>query len=209
MTIPTLPQQIVDLLNKSPGMTDREITSALRSAASPQQPINIAARALAQKGILIRKVREDGLIGNYPSGHSIPPPKAAPVARNVEGRNHLSEDQVKEFLRAWLEMDGWLTEVAWGRARGIDIDARRGSERWVIEVKGVGSRPEMRVNYFIGMLGETLQRMKDPSAKYSIAMPDLPQFRGLWSRLPALAKVRTTISALFVSAEGFVEEVRV
>lgn len=64
----------------------------------------------------------------------------------------------------------------------------------------------MRVNYFLGILGETLQRMADEEAKYSIALPDVPQFRGLWSRLPELAKSRTTITALFVSPEGVVRE---
>jgi hypothetical protein len=37
---------------------------------------------------------------------------------------------------------------------------------------------------------------------------DLKQFRSLWSRLPALAKERTTISALVVKTSGEVEEVR-
>ena len=65
----------------------------------------------------------------------------------------------------------------------------------------------MRVNYFISMLGETLQRMDDPDAKYSIAVPDVQQFRKLWGRLPQLAKQRTGISVLFVSRDGSVEEV--
>jgi len=43
--------------------------------------------------------------------------------------------------------------------------------------------------------------------RYSIALPDLPQFRGLWSRLPSLAKSRTQITALFVKASGEVDEV--
>jgi hypothetical protein len=37
----------------------------------------------------------------------------------------------------------------------------------------------MRVNYLIGMLGETLQRMRLPEARYWIAMPDVVQFRSL------------------------------
>lgn len=65
----------------------------------------------------------------------------------------------------------------------------------------------MRVNYFLGVLGELLQRMSDPEAKYSIALPDLPQFRRLWDRLPAQAKGRTGISALFVNDSGRIEEV--
>ena len=101
----------------------------------------------------------------------------------------------------------WSTEIAWGKARGVAIVAQRDGVRWIIEVKGRGSRPQMRVSYFIGMLGELLQRMSDPDAKYSIAFPDMPQFRGLWSRLPALAKSRTTITALFVDEAGTVAEI--
>jgi hypothetical protein len=46
--------------------------------------------------------------------------------------------------------------------------------------------------------------MADPSAHYFIALPNLPQFQKLWSRLPALAKNRTGIGALFVDADGTV-----
>ena len=89
----------------------------------------------------------------------------------------------------------------------MDVVANRGRKRWVIEVKGIGSRSAMRVNYFIGILGETLQRMEDPTARYSIALPDISQFRGLWERLPYLAKKRTGITALFVDAQGNVREI--
>ena len=34
----------------------------------------------------------------------------------------------------------------------------------------------------------------------------MPQFRGLWERLPALAKKRTGISALFVDVDDVVRE---
>jgi hypothetical protein len=60
----------------------------------------------------------------------------------------------------------------------------------------------MRVNYFLAILGETLQRMDDPRAKYSIALPDVQQFRTLWQRFPHTAKERTEITALFVSEDG-------
>ena len=106
-----------------------------------------------------------------------------------------------------MKKDGWDPAVAWGNTRGIDIDARRHFERWIIEVKGPGSRQPMRVNYFISVLGETLQRMDDDCANYSIALPDLPQYRGLWERFPDLAKFRTKISAIFVSNDGTIEVV--
>jgi len=52
------------------------------------------------------------------------------------------------------------------------------------------------VNYFLAVFGETLQRMDDPKARYSIALPDMAQYRGLWERLPGLAKKRTGITLL-------------
>jgi len=145
-------------------------------------------------------------------GHqaSVSPDKS--VQRNIQisEKNHdleaLSEDEIKQVLDRWLSSKGWETNVAWGHARGIDIEAMRGSQRWIIEVKGPGSRQPMRVNYFIGILGETLQRMDDPKAKYSIALPDLVQYRGLWGRLPVLAKKRTKISILFVAVDGGIDE---
>jgi hypothetical protein len=40
------------------------------------------------------------------------------------------------------------------------------SARWVIEAKGGGSLNPMRVNYFLAVLGELLQRMSDPCARH-------------------------------------------
>ena len=171
------------------------------------QNIFIAARGLAKKGRIIRRRREDGLIGNYLSG--VAPAPVQEVRKNAATASgeDLSEDRLKHHLRAWFRSNGWEAEIAWGHERGIDIKAVREKETWVVEVKGIGSRPEMRVNYFIGILGETLQRMNDPASKYSIALPDVQQFRRLWDRLPLLAKQRTKITALFVDADGQVVEV--
>lgn len=58
-----LPEQIVELLKNSPGLTDRKITKRLRSSSDAQQPVNSAARRLAQNEIVLRKPRHDGLIG--------------------------------------------------------------------------------------------------------------------------------------------------
>ena len=121
--------------------------------------------------------------------------------------NELQEDDIKHILASYLHHRGWKTQLAMGRIHGIDIDAYKGNERWIIEVKGCGSRNAMRVNYFLAILGETLQRMADPNAKYSIALPDLKQYRDLWNKLPRLAKERTGISVLFVNGNHEIEEV--
>jgi hypothetical protein len=119
----------------------------------------------------------------------------------------LSEDAVKTHVKIWLENLGWQAEVAWGRSHGVDILASRGSDNWFIEAKGGGSLQPMRVNYFLMVLGEMLQHMHDPYARYSIALPDMRQFRGLWERLPWLAKSRLGITALFIGPNGEIEEV--
>jgi hypothetical protein len=202
----SLPDRILALLSETPGLTDRQIANQLLGTSAAQQPVNIAARGLTKKGRLVRRRREDGLIGNYLNAAEPPAPEM-PRKLSASSGDDLSEDRLKHHLRDWLRSNGWEAHVAWGHERGIDITATRKSEKWIIEVKGIGSRPEMRVNYFIGILGETLQRMNDSEAKYSISLPDVPQFRRLWDRLPRLAKQRTQISALFVSANGIVTEV--
>lgn len=196
----TLEHEIRLYVADNPGLSDRELTDALRGQSSPQQPLNIACRSLEKKGFIARRKRHDGRIGNYPTG-AVPDPTPDPAGVDAP-TDKLTEDELKRALKAWLESDGWDVAVAWGGAHGVDIAARRNKELWLIEVKGRGSRPPMRVNYFLAILGETLQRMSEPQAKYSIALPDLPQFRRLWGRLPALAKERTHISALFVSETG-------
>jgi hypothetical protein len=203
----SLPERIMLLVGKTPGLTDRQVTTNLLGASAAQQSVNIAARGLVRKGRLVRKRRDDGLIGNFlVEAVATQAPLEAKVRVTLPNED-LSEDRLKHHLREWLRSNSWEAEIAWGHERGIDIRAFRDGKRWIIEVKGVGSRPEMRVNYFIGILGETLQRMDDPASKYSISLPDVPQFRRLWSRLPRLAKKRTEISALFVSATGQVTEV--
>ena len=202
-----LRERILLALEQYPGVTDRELTDQILGRDVGQQAVNQAARALADAGRLVRRHRSDGKLGNYPTAaHSAAqsgdaePPAEIDIAWP-------SEDVVKRQLQAWLEAAGWQVEVRWGRGHGVDVDASRGSERWRIEVKGGGSLDPMRVNYFLAVLGELLQRMDDPTARYSIALPDIKQFRGLWSRLPTLAKKRTHITALFVAASGDVVEV--
>lgn len=192
-------------IQRSPGLSDRELTNILCGTDKHPSQVNQEARLLEGAKRIVRRYRVDRVIGNYPEGAvaEVAQPVRPEVVRTPE---RLSEDEIKEALDEWLRSDGWVTRIAWQKARGIDIEATRNGKRWLIEAKGLGSRQPMRVNYFLAILGETLQRMADAEAKYSIALPDVPQFRGLWSRLPELAKSRTGITALFVSSAGVVSE---
>ncbi|MCR9130422.1 MAG: MarR family transcriptional regulator [Alphaproteobacteria bacterium] len=194
--------QIIDALRAKDGQTDRELTDRLKSRADHPSQANQYCRRMASAGAIKRlSDPASGTIRNWIGDAPIVTQRAEPIPTSDES-DGLSEDEVKAAIKTWLENDGWTVEVAWGRERGVDIIAQRGQERWLIEAKGCGSRQAMRVNYFIAMLGELLQRMDDPDARYSIALPDMKQFRGLWDRLPELAKQRVQVTALFVGPDG-------
>ena len=201
----SMPDQILLLLKREGGLTDREITDRLKGRSIGQQPVNSTCRRLASKGKIRRQARDDGLIGNWLVDRA-PAAGQLPVVPTSEiSQSNLSEDEVKHALAQWLRVSGWTVEVAWHKTHGPDLDARRGSERWLIEVKGAGSREQMRANYFLNVLGEILQEMRYEEAAYSVAFPDMQQYRRLWKRLPKLAKHRLGLSALFVSSTGNVE----
>ena len=70
-----------------------------------------------------------------------------------------------------------------------------GAEVMLLEANGSAVAPPQQVNYFLGALGEPLQRMASPDATFGLALPDSPQYRGLAARLPALAweRLRRTV----------------
>ncbi|EID44023.1 MULTISPECIES: hypothetical protein [Anoxybacillaceae] len=205
--ISTLKDKIIELLKIENGLTDREITDKIKGKGEPQQSVNVTCRNMESKGMIKRIKGQDGLIRNYLDDFTFEP-KQKEYKSSKSKNDGLSEDEIKEILNNYLISNGWNTQVAWGKSQGIDIDAFKGKERWIIEVKGCGTRSAMRVNYFLAILGETLQRMSDPNAKYSIALPDMQQYRNLWERLPRLAKERTGISVIFVNEDKGIEEVK-
>ena len=128
-----------------------------------------------------------------------------PLARDMEDQTAFSEKRTKQILGEFLASAGWEPQIGWGPSHGVDIEAKRGAARWVIEVK-VPEPPTMVVEAFVSVLGKILQRMHDPGSKYSIAVPDAEPFHRLWERLPILVKKRVGITALFVSSSGKVTE---
>lgn len=197
---------IIRLLTTNPALSDREIIDRLLGNKEAQQSVNHLSQPLVVKKLMVRRSPPDGIPKNYPAGAVTPDPPSQVVEPEEQESLQQSEDQLKHRLETHLCMEGWDVRIAWGKRQGADIEAEREGKRWLIEVKGIGSRPAMRVNYFLAVLGELLGRMKDANAKYSIAVPDVPQFRKLWRRFPAEAKARTQITALFVGEAGIQEE---
>jgi hypothetical protein len=108
-------------------------------------------------------------------------------------------------LERHLVAAGWTVKVLWGHERGIDVVATRGEERLIVECKGEAATQQQETNYFLGALGELVQRMTLPDAHYALALPDNPRFRGLVIRLPQLARHRLRLGIFFVDTEGRVE----
>ena len=115
-----------------------------------------------------------------------------------KGEAKITEDTVKSAIKQTLEADGWHTVVRFGHDHGIDIEAVRGNERFVLEAKGEGfSSPARSVN-FDGALGELLRRMNAADARYGLAMPAHRQFIGLVARLPLWIRQRLSLWFFFV-----------
>ncbi len=68
-----------------------------------------------------------------------------------EPRTPITEDEIKAAVRDHLAAHGFAVTVAWGRTRGIDIEAKHpDGRRYVIEAKAeVGQSGPQQVNYFL------------------------------------------------------------
>jgi hypothetical protein len=194
-------KDIIWLVKHNPGLSDKELSEAIQGRGASSKYINQNCQSLKTQGVLYRKKREDGLIGNWlkENDHTIQ------LVNQVEMKSQsedVSEKKIKQILEKYLAERGWTPEIDWSASHGIDVQARRGDEHWIIQVKGAGTFHSILINKFLIVLGEIVQRMDDPKIRYSIALPDIEEFRRLWERVPALAKSRLQISVLFVNLTG-------
>jgi hypothetical protein len=97
-----------------------------------------------------------------------------------------------------------------GHEPGIAIDAIGPDGHLLIEAKGEAASKPQQANYFVGALGELVQRFAEPGPRYCLALPDNPQYRALAKKLPLHARTTLKLVVLFVSrhdGEYIVEEV--
>ncbi|HEY3713701.1 MAG TPA: hypothetical protein VGL39_04165 [Jatrophihabitantaceae bacterium] len=170
---------------------------AARVGASQPQTITPICQRLEELGILRRIPGAEGTLVNVLTGRH--PSEVGPTnPRRIGVADLLSEDTVKTAVKAHLEAHGWSVRVAWGRSHGVDIDAHRAAEHLLLEAKGGAIDPPEQVNYFLGAIGELVQRLRDPGTQYGLALPDNLQYRRLIRRLPALARERIVQVAYLV-----------
>jgi len=200
IVVATIAERILEAVRYAP--LDDDLL-AKRLGITQRQSINQTARRLEAQGKLRRVVGPDGKIVNMLTEHGGNPgpsvDETRPSTRPIPDR--ITEDEVKTAVRDHLASQGFEVQVAWDRTPGIDIDARHPSgSRHVIEAKAeTGTSGPQQANYFIGMLGELLQRMDDDSATYGIALPENRQYRGLVDRLPRLARDRIGLNIFWVA----------
>jgi hypothetical protein len=77
----SLSDRILGVSSRQPGITDRWLAEDVFGLGTPQQGVNGECRLLADRGLLKRAKRPDGLIGNFIEiGTAIPPTLIVPPA---------------------------------------------------------------------------------------------------------------------------------
>lgn len=187
-------ERIIDELERSSRpLSDGELAEVL---GLRHQAVNHTCRTLERLGRIRRLQTAGAPIRNVLI--DAPALDAEAHAVPTASTGLLTEDEVKAAVKEELVARGYDVEVAWGRARGVDIVARRDDGRLLLEAKGEAANPPQQVNYFLGAIGELVQRLDDPDARYGLALPDHRQYRRLVTRLHRLAWTRLHLVVLFV-----------
>jgi hypothetical protein len=155
---------------------------------------------------ICRALQKTGYVRRYRGSEGLTLSAVVDAAHGVPLTTVMPEDLVKTAVAKHLEALGYKVKLIMGKAPGIDIDARRVDERLVLEAKGEAALNAQQVNYVLGALGELLQRMDDPAARYGLALPDNAQYRKLISGLPTLMRERLKFVAFFVGIDGNVRK---
>jgi len=109
--------------------------------------------------------------------------------------NFPHETFVQRAVEQWLEKDGFQIFPE----PFVDVNASSGNEVWHIEAKG--KTTQMGLDFRTGV-GQLVQRMKDPTHKYGVALPDIPQFRNQTAEFAPWVLSKLQIHWIWVSADG-------
>jgi hypothetical protein len=115
----------------------------------------------------------------------------------------VEEDEVKKAISAKLKAEGWVVnKTALGQMHGVDIEAiKRPNEIILIEAKGEGSLNPMRVNYFLMVIGEIVQRMDSAHKQYGIGLPAHKQYINLIEKLPLWIKQQLRLKIFLIKRQ--------
>jgi hypothetical protein len=212
--------------------------STLRTFIVGPMCVNSPDNHAVQYGDLCRVARGLYRLANDDSPIRTKPPVPVPVAPVSPEEPSPPESPVDATAEWWWEgnvqaavvrhlaAEGWDIHRVAGtssRERGVDIDAVRGGERLLVEVKGYPSGTYLRGpkegqrkstsaplqarTYFAGaLLSGLLMRADHPSARVILALPDVETYRTLAARTsPPLIQAR--VELWLVSEGGTVSEI--
>src|SRR5436190_15979349 len=97
---------------------------------APGGPASSAGTPLARVG------RGQYILASAPTGPEGAGTEAAERAPVPAPAASLTEDEVNQGVKEYLEASGFRITVAWGRERGIDVTAVSGAEVMLLEAKG-------------------------------------------------------------------------
>lgn len=121
---------------------------------------------------------------------------------SYEGAVGLNEETVKDSVGAFLRSQGYTVATGRRRERGADMRATKEGLKLIVEAKGEGSRSEMFNNFFLNVLGETLQRMSEPAAEYGVALPAHRKFVRLVDELSDNVRFTLRLNFYLVKPSG-------
>ena len=112
----------------------------------------------------------------------------------------VNEDEVKKAIASVLKSEGWtVNKLALGQTHGVDIEANHEQNGTIlIEAKGEGSLNPMRVNYFLMIIGEIIQKMDSPTKQYGLGLPAYKQYANLIMKLPMWIKQHLKLKIFLV-----------
>ncbi len=213
----TLAEDIVAILRMRPGgASDAELA---RATGKLHQQVNQRCRALAAEGVL-RRDDSTGVILNRLVESREKEPEPAPD----HPADWFWEGNVQASLCRWLVHEDWsLVQVAntGRRQQGTDVEARRGTVRLHVEVKGFPStsyrdprragetkptQPAVQATHWYAEALLKVLRLREahPQDAVAVAFPDFPRYRTLHAE--TRTSLRTMrIDTYWIDQRGAVE----
>lgn len=195
MSVEPLPSRVCELLATGRALADEEIANELEAV---QQHVHQVCRRLGSRGLLVRERRPQGIVNRLVTGTDWRARLAIRLSDQPPGEP-LSKDEVKRAVKARLEAHGYTVIVSRDGRRGIDMDANGPGGRILVQASG---EEPFQENNVLTALGELVVRMRDPIARYALALPDNPGSRRLARGIPAAARGRLSLGFFFVCRDA-------
>lgn len=129
----TLSDRVLHLVQLHPGITDRDMTSAVYGDGAAPQRINQECRKLEECGKLTRRKGPDGRLGNYLSDFNNGSDPQKKVRK--QETNPLSKIANTTVLERWLPAYKWMVTTVENKVAGKEPEVTEPVDGWFAEAK--------------------------------------------------------------------------